>query len=105
LPFGRDGRHENIPKVSSLCRSGGGEAPENVMRNNNFFRTQKIYIIIRFSWFGCEPTIYVSFPGAGRSSLSPNRINISRYFALMAGNTGKIYDLSPYQQKLNEKRE
>jgi len=23
------------------CRSGGGEAPENVMKNNDFYRAQK----------------------------------------------------------------
>jgi len=37
-PLVRDGGHEKIPMVSSLCRSGGGEAPKNVMKNDDFYR-------------------------------------------------------------------
>jgi hypothetical protein len=39
-PWGRDGGHEKIPKVSSLCRSGGGEAPKNVMKTDDFYRAK-----------------------------------------------------------------
>jgi len=34
--IGRDGGHEKIPKVSSLCHSGGGEAPKNVIKKRMF---------------------------------------------------------------------
>ena len=37
--IGESGGHEKIPKVSSLCRSGGGEALKNVMKNDDFYRT------------------------------------------------------------------
>ncbi len=59
--LGRDGGHEKIPKVSSLCRSGGyqledilmdifsslpfpagtANAPKNVMKNDDFYRAAK----------------------------------------------------------------
>jgi hypothetical protein len=54
---------------------------------------------------GCEPAVHVCFSRAEESSLSPNRIDISRFFGMMKGIIGKINDLSPYQQKVNEKRE
>jgi hypothetical protein len=57
-PLVRDGEHEKIPKVSSLCRSGGDQledvhldiffslpfpartanAPKNVVKNDDFYR-------------------------------------------------------------------
>jgi len=37
-PLVRDDGHEKILKVSSLCHSGGGEAPENVSKKDFFYR-------------------------------------------------------------------
>jgi hypothetical protein len=41
--IGESGGHEKIPKVSSLCRSGGGEALKNVMKNDDFYRPKYSY--------------------------------------------------------------
>ena len=39
-PLVRDSEHEKIPKGSSLCRSGGGEAPKNVVKTDDFYRAK-----------------------------------------------------------------